>query len=377
MAGPLKGIKVLDFTHARAGPHCAMMLGDLGADVIKIERPGGEMGRLWGPQIDGERIDFISVNRNKRSVVLDFNDAADVALIKELASEADVVVQNLRPGVMASFGMEAETLRAEHPRLIYCSINGYGPDGDLAMEPAYDNVLQAYSGLMSITGIDTPVRSGLPLADLLTGVFASHAIVTALYERTQSGLGQHVHASLLHSLVNLLSFHGQTYLLNGKIPGLVGNHHPIMGPTGLYPVKDGNIVIQVSSDREFARLTKALGMPEMAEDPRFMTNDGRVENRAAMNAVLEKQLVEHTRKEWIDMLRKAGVPVGPVNNVGEALDDPQVRANGLVLNMDHPKLGSIPTLGFPAKFERTPHDIRRHPPSLGEHTEEVRNARRF
>jgi crotonobetainyl-CoA:carnitine CoA-transferase CaiB-like acyl-CoA transferase len=354
-----------------------MMLGDLGAEVIKVERPGGEIGRQWGPLCEGERVDFISVNRNKRSIELDFENAEDVSLLKALAADADVLVQNLRPGVMASFGLDADTLRADHPELIYCSINGYGPDGDLAMEPAYDNVIQAYSGLMSITGTEMPVRSGLPLADLLTGVFASHAIVSALYERTQSGLGQHVHASLLHSLVNLLSFHGQTYLLNGKVPGLVGNHHPIMAPTGLYPVQDGSIVIQVSSDREFARLSKALDLPEMIADPRFSSNDARVANRAEMNVLIEGKLTAHTRAEWIAILRKVGIPVGSVNSVGEALDDPQVRANQLVLQMDHPKLGSIPTLGFPAKFDRTPHDIRRHPPGLGEHTEEVRNARRF
>jgi crotonobetainyl-CoA:carnitine CoA-transferase CaiB-like acyl-CoA transferase len=377
MPGPLQGIKVLDFTHARAGPQCAMMLGDLGADVIKIERPGGEIGRQWGPLYEGERIDFMSVNRNKRGIELDFTDAEDLSLIRALVADADVVVQNLRPGVMASFGLDAETLRAQHPKLIYCSINGYGPDGALAMEPAYDNVIQAYSGLMSITGIDVPVRSGLPLADLLTGVFASHAILAALYERSQSGLGQHVQASLLQSLVSLLSFYGQIYLLNGKVPDLIGNNHPIMAPAGLYPAKDGNVIIQVSSDREFVRLSKALGMPEMANDPRFSTNDARVANRPAMNELLESKLKERTRAECIALLRAARVPSGSVNNVGEALEDPQVRANNLVVQMQHPTLGSIPTLGFPAKFERTPHDIRRHPPALGEHTEEIRNARRF
>jgi crotonobetainyl-CoA:carnitine CoA-transferase CaiB-like acyl-CoA transferase len=377
MPGPLEGIKVLDFTHARAGPQCAMMLGDLGANVIKIERPGGEIGRQWGPVYKGERIDFMSVNRNKRGIVLDFTDPEDISLIKALIADADVVVQNLRPGVMASFGLDAETLCAEHPRLIYCSINGYGPDGKLAMEPAYDNVIQAYSGIMSITGIDMPVRSGLPLADLLTGVFASHAIITALYERTQSGLGQHVHASLLQSLGSLLSFYGQIYLLNGDVPGLIGNNHPIMAPAGLYPVKDGNIIVQVSSDREFVRLSKAIGLPEMAEDPRFATNDARVANRPAMNEMLGSKLMHRTRAEWIEILRAARVPSGSVNNVGEALEDPQVRANNLVVEMHHPRLGSIPTLGFPAKFERTPHEIRRHPPSLGEHTEEIRHARRF
>ncbi|MEJ1974944.1 MAG: CoA transferase [Acetobacteraceae bacterium] len=260
MSGPLKGVKVVDFTHARAGPHATMMMGDLGADVIKIERPGGEIGRQWGPTYQGERIDFLSVNRNKRGIVLDLALADDQALAWSLIADADVVIQNLRPGVMASFGMDAETVRARHPSVIYCSINGYGPEGPLAMEPSYDNVIQAYSGLMSITGTDAsgPVRSGLPLADLLTGVYAAFGILAALHERAQSGLGQHVQVSLLQSLVNLMSFHGLTYLLTGKTPGLAGNHHPIMAPTGLYKVRDGQIVIPgVERPRVAAALHRA------------------------------------------------------------------------------------------------------------------------
>ncbi len=379
MSGPLHGIKVVDFTHARAGPQATMMLGDMGAEVIKIERPGGEMSRQWGPSFAGERIDFLSVNRNKRSVVLDLATDTDAALARALIAEADVLVQNLRPGVMASFGLDAETLCARHPALIYCSINGYGPSGPLAAEPSYDNVIQAYSGLMSITGTaeSGPVRSGLPLADLLSGVFAALAVLGALYERTRSGRGQHVQASLLQSLVSLMSFHGLTYLLTGKIPGLAGNHHPIMAPAGLYAAADGQIVIQVSNDPEWRRLCGALGIEESAGHPQFATNDARVANRAEMNALLTEKLVRRTRAEWVALLRAARVAAGIVHNVGEALDDAQVRASGLVIEMEHPRLGTIPVLGFPVTFARTPCEILRAPPLLGEHSAEVRDAGRF
>jgi CoA:oxalate CoA-transferase len=377
MSGPLAGIKVIDFTHARAGPQCTMMLGDLGADVIKIERPGGEIGRGWGPIYKGERIDFMSVNRNKRSVVLDLTSPEDLALARTLIADADVLVQNLRPGVMSSFGLDAQTVCVRHPSLIYCSINGFGPDGPLAMEPSYDNVIQAFSGLMSITGTDGPVRSGLPLADLLTGVFAGFGVLAALFERSRSGLGQHVQASLLQSLISLMSFHGLTYLLTGKTPGLTGNHHPIMAPTGLYQVRDGHVVIQVSNDHEWQRLCSAIGVPDLAQDSRFITNDARVQNRTAMDDVLNSKLSQRARAEWIAIFRASQVPAGAVNSVGEALDDPQVRANDMVVDMHHPRLGIIPVLGFPARFDRTPGGIRLPPPEVGEHTSEVFSGRRF
>ncbi len=377
MSGPLKGIKVMDFTHARAGPQCTMMLGDLGADVIKIERPGGEIGRAWGPVFEGERIDFMSVNRNKRGVVLDLASPDDLALAQTLIADADVLVQNLRPGVMSSFGLDAETLRTRHPSLIYCSINGFGPAGPLAMDPSYDNVIQAYSGLMSITGTDGPVRSGLPLADLLTGVFAAFGILAALFERSRSGLGQHVQVSLLQSLINLMSFHGLTYLLTGKTPGLTGNHHPIMAPTGLYRVSDGYIVIQVSNEQGWKRLCRAIDLPELADESKFSTNDARVANRALMDDMLNSKLSQRTRAEWITIFHAAQVPAGAVNSVGEALDDPQVRANDMVVNMNHPKLGIISVLGYPASFDRTPCEIRLPPPEVGQHTNEVRNGRHF
>ncbi|MGD9844353.1 MAG: CaiB/BaiF CoA transferase family protein [Variibacter sp.] len=379
MAGPLEGVRVVDFTHARAGPQCTMMLGDLGADVIKIERPGGEIGRLWGPLYKGERIDFMSVNRNKRGVTLDLGKEEDAALACALIVQADVLVQNLRPGVMASFGLDAATVCAQHPSLIYCSINGNGSVGPRAMDPSYDNVIQAYSGLMSITGTDAsgPVRSGLPLADLLTGVLGAFGILAALFERTKSGRGQHVQVSLLESLVSLMSFHGLTYLLTGKTPGLAGNHHPIMSPTGLYRVGDGHIVIAVSNAGEWKRLCDALGCPEIADDARFKDNDARVANRAVLTAAMEEKLVAHPRSYWIARLRDARVPAGPLHTVAEAMDDEQVRANDMVIPMQHPRVGTIPSLGFPVKFDRTPCDIRLSPPDAGEHTEEVRRAQGF
>jgi formyl-CoA transferase/CoA:oxalate CoA-transferase len=356
-----------------------MMLGDLGADVIKIERPGGEIGRKWGPTFKGERVDFMSVNRNKRSIVLDLAIADDLVLAKTLIADADVLVQNLRPGVMASFGLDAETMRAAHPSLIYCSINGYGAKGPLANDPSYDNVIQAYSGLMSVTGTDAsgPVRSGIPIADLMTGVFGAFGVLAALFERSKSGFGQHVQVSLLESLVSLMSFHALTYLLLGKTAGLAGNHHPIMSPTGLFRAADGHIVIAVSNEREWQRLCGVLGLDRAMTDPRFKDNDVRVANRAALTDLLEQKLAQQPRAKWIDILREARVPAGALNNIGEALDSAQVRANDMVVTTDHPRLGPIPMLGFPVKFERTPCDIRRAPPLEGEHTDEIRHARHF
>ncbi len=377
--GPLHGIKVIDFTHARAGPQCTMMLGDLGADVIKVERPGGEIGRKWGPTYKGERVDFMSVNRNKRSIVLDLALPDDLALAKSLIANADVLVQNLRPGVMASFGLDAETIRAAHPALVYCSINGNGAKGPLANEPSYDNVIQAYSGLMSVTGTDAsgPVRSGIPIADLMTGVFGAFGVLAALFERANSGLGQHVQVSLLESVVSLMSFHALTYLLLGKVAGLAGNHHPIMAPTGLFRVADGHIVIAVSNEREWQRLCGVLGRDDLLTDSRFKDNDARVANREALTGIMEQKLMQRPREAWIDALRAARVPAGPLNTIGEALDSAQVRASDMVIGMDHPRLGAIPALGFPVKFDRTPCDIRRVPPLEGEHTDEVRHAKHF
>lgn len=371
--GPLSGIRVADFSHARAGPQCTMMLGDMGAEIIKIERPEGEGSRKWGPTIGSERLDYLSLNRNKRGVVADFRSATDLSLVRRIVAESDVLVQNLRPGVMESFGLGADELLAAHPHLIYCTIGGYGEKGPLAEEPCYDQVIQGYSGIMSVTGTEesVPVRVGLPVADLVTGVFGALAVVSALYERAESGNGQHVSTSLLESMISLSSFHAMTHLVLGQTPERAGNHHPIIAPTGTFEAADGQVTIAVATEAMWQRLCQSLDLEWMIADERFRDNDRRVENRDALIENLNEQLRKRPRQHWVGVFQSVGVPCGPVNDVGEALDDPQVRANEMVLTVDHPTLGPIPTVGFPINLSRTPLAVRRHPPKLGEHTAEI------
>jgi crotonobetainyl-CoA:carnitine CoA-transferase CaiB-like acyl-CoA transferase len=378
-AGILNDIRVLDFSHQRAGPHCTMMLGDMGADVLKVERLGGEVTRHNGPTYKGESIDFLSTNRNKRSIICDFGNEADRQLLRELIGSADVVVQNFRPGAMQRAGFGAEQLTTQDPRLIYCSITGYGARGELADEPSYDQVVQAYSGLMSVTGTKTsgPLRVGLPIADLMTGVFAAMGIVAAVTERERSGRGQHVEISLLESVVSMLSFQAMRYLILGEIPTPAGNDHPILAPTGIFKAADGYLSIASSNDGVYERLCTALARPDLATSPKFKDNTARVRNRSELNAEIERTLGQDGVKVWTTRLRKHKVPCGPVNNVGQALDDPQVRANDMVLSIHHPTLGEIPNLGFPIKFSRTPMSIRRHPPAAGEHDASVRRGDRW
>lgn len=371
--GALSGLKVVDFTHARAGPQCTMMLGDMGAEVIKIERPGGEGSRQWGPTIGGERLDYLSLNRSKRGIVADLKSPEDIQLIRDLVSDADVLVQNLRPGVLESFGLGAEDMLAAHPRLIYCTIGGYGENGPLAEEPCYDQVIQGYCGLMSVTGTQEsgPVRAGLPIADLVTGVFAALAVVTAVYERVESGKGQYVSTSLLESMVSLTSFHAMKHLVLGETSGRSGNHHPIIAPTGTFEAEDGLVTIAVASEPMWERLCRALDLEWLLDDERFSDNDRRVRNKDALVRALNSRLRERPRRDWVEILRSAGVPSGPVNDIGETLEEPQVRENEMVLDVEHPALGNIPTLGFPINLSRTPLKVRGHPPQLGEHTQAV------
>lgn len=373
--GPLSGIKIVDFSHMRAGPMCTQMLGDMGAEIIKIEPPRGDGTRNFGNLTGGESIDFLSVNRNKKSVVLDLKQPRDLEVAHRLVGQADVVVENFRKGVMKRFGLDYETLAAKHEKLIYCTITAYGIEGPYADKPGYDQIAQGLSGFMSVTGTDEtgPLRVGVPIGDMLGGVFAAYGIALALYERTISGKGQRVHTSLLRALVSMLSFHATRYTLRGELPTPVGQQHPIVVPTGTFKVKDGSITISCGTQEQWERLAAALGASELAQDPRYRTNRDRSAHLAEIVADIEARLASRTRAEWIDILEQHDVPAGPVNTIADVVKDPQVIADQLIIAAEqgHPTIGPVPMPGFSVMLERTPPSARTSPPTLGQHTDEI------
>ena len=372
---PLHGIRVVDFTHMRAGPQCTMMLGDMGAEIIKIESPRGDGTRLYGRDINGEALDFLSVNRNKKSVVLDLKSPEGRQAAMDLISSADVLVENFRIGVMERLGFGQKALAERFPRLIYCSITAYGQTGPYAGHPGYDQIAQGLSGLMSLTGTKEtgPLRVGLPIGDLLGGAFAAYGIVLALFERQQSGRGQFVHTSLLRALVSLLSFQGARYLMTGEVPDVVGNHHPIVVPNGTFATQDGLINIGCSTQEQWESLCRAIEAPELAADQRYSDNRNRAANVEALIGDLEERLKRRTREEWMRVLAAADVPCGPIYRIDEVFNDPHVQAEQLAVSpdRDHPKVGAVPMPGFPVILERTPPRAVLPPPMLGEHTGEV------
>ncbi|MGV0745212.1 CaiB/BaiF CoA transferase family protein [Mycolicibacterium sp. XJ870] len=370
--GALGGIKVIDFSHARAGPQCTMLLGDMGAEVIKVEKLVGDGSRQWGPRYKGESIDYLSLNRNKEGLAVDLNDPEQLDRVKELVADADVLVQNFRPNVMKKFGLDADTLLELHPKLVYCTISGYGNKGPLSQKRCYDQVIQGFSGFMSVTGTDElePVRAGIPIADLLGGVFSALGICAALREREVSGRGQHVETSLLQGLVSLMSFHAQDYLLTGRVPGVAGNHHPIIAPTGTFRAADGSLTVAVANDEMWQRMCAAMDRPELAVDPRFVSNQDRLAHRTELISAIESALATRTKAEWVETFTASGVPSGPVHTIGEALEHEQTRANDLVVSAEHVTVGPIEMIGFPLQLSRTPLAVRLPPPYLGQHNKE-------
>jgi crotonobetainyl-CoA:carnitine CoA-transferase CaiB-like acyl-CoA transferase len=373
--GPLSGIRVVDFTHMRAGPHCTMMLGDMGAEVIKIESAQGDGTRRYGKDIKGEALDFLSVNRNKKSVVLDLKTDAGRQAAMDLIATADVLVENFRIGVMDRLGFGQKALTEKFPRLIYCSVTAYGQKGPYAKHPGYDQIAQGLSGLMSLTGTKEtgPLRVGLPIGDLLGGSFAAYGVVLALFERERSGKGQFVHTSLLRALVSMLSFQGARYLMSGEVPEVVGKQHPIIVPNGTYATRDGLINIACSTQEQWEKLCRALGAEDLAADPRYTDNRARAAHLETLVADLEQRLKQYTRAELMPLLTAADVPCGPIYRIDEMFNDPHVQAEGLAVTpeRDHPKLGKVPMPGFPVILERTPPRAVEPPPMLGQHTNDV------
>ena len=372
---PLAGIRVLDLGRHMAGPTCAQHLGDLGADVIKIENPErGEDGRAAGPPFfNGESAFFLAANRNKRSLALDLKRPEGQDIFRRLAATADVVVENFRPGVMDALNVGYDTLAAANPRLVYCAISGFGADGPYAGRPGLDQIIQGTSGLMSITGFEggEPVRVGIPIADLLTGMWAAFGILAALQARERTGRGQKVETSLLESMVGTLGFQAVRVLNGAGVPPPAGNHHPINAPYGVFRTRDGYITIGATGDKRWPKFCEVIGAPELPADPRFATNGDRHARRFELAEVLAGYLQAHTSAEWEEMLNAAGIPCGPIYRLDEALSQPQVLHREMVVERPHPTMGTVRLLGVPYKLSETPAAITRTPPLFAEHTEEI------
>jgi len=373
--GALDGVRVLDLSRVLAGPYCTMFLGDLGADVVKVEQPGaGDDTRGWGPPFaGGESAYFLSVNRNKRSLTLDLKAPAGKELLRRLAQKADVLIENFRPGTMERFGLGEKDLRGANPRLIYASLSAFGADGPMSDWPGYDLIVQAWGGLMSITGTPDgePTKVGVAIVDVIAGLMLGKAICAALYAREKLGIGQKVDTSLLEALVACLVNAGSNYLISGQTPRRYGNAHPSIVPYQSFKTADGYLVVGVASETIWRRFCQAIGKSELADDPRFAKNPQRVENRAELLHILVEIFLRRDSQTWSKILQQAEVPYAPVQTIDQVFDDPQVIHRGMVAEIDHPSAGKVKLAGIPLKFSATPASLRLPPPRLGEHTAKV------
>src|SRR5438552_8954069 len=371
----LEGMRVVDCSRVLAGPFCAMLLSDLGADVIKVEDTGsGDESRTWPPHKDGESAAFLVINRNKRDMTLDLKTAEGVEVLKRLAGRADVLIENFRTGTMESFGLGYDTLAADNPGLVYCSISAFGLTGPRKDGAGYEALMQAFSGIMSITGEPdgAPVRAGVSFLDLTTGIFCAFGIVNALLHRTKTGLGQRVDGSLLETAVTLLNYHAEGYLLTGAIPKALGSSHPSLSPYRNFRCRDGQwVFIAGANDRFWQRLVPALGLAWMATDRRFATNIERVNHRKELETELEQAIAMHDREPLLKILEEAGVPATPVNTVDRVMDDPQTAARRSIERVVRPRAGQLPGRGPPVPFSRSRAGRRRAARRQGEHTDQV------
>lgn len=382
----LSGLRVLDLSRVLAGPWAGQMLADLGADVVKIERPGsGDDTRAWGPPYlrdangrdTSEAAYFLCANRNKRSLAIDFTEAEGQATVRELVATADVLIENFKVGGLAAYGLDYASLSAINPRLIYCSITGFGQDGPYAQRAGYDFMIQALGGMMSVTGRADgepgagPVKVGVAVTDILTGLYASNAILAAVVEREHSGLGQHIDLSLLDVQVACLANQSLNYLTTGTPPTRMGNAHPNIVPYQDFPSADGDFILTVGNDSQFRRFCAVAEHPEWADDPRFATNAQRVSHRNLLIPMIRQVTVFRSTKQWMADLEAAGVPCGPINDLAQVFADPQVIARGLKVRMAHPLAGAVDLVANPIRLSRTPVHYRTAPPLLGEHAAEI------
>ncbi len=372
---PLAGIKVVDLTRALAGPYCALMLGDMGADVVKIEQPGrGDEARTWGPPFTGDDATyFYMVNRNKRSVVLDLKSELGQEALRRLVQRCDVLVENFSPGTMERLGMPWSVAHELNPRLVYASISGFGQTGPYRTKPAYDHIVQGMSGLMSVTGPlgGPPTRVGVSIADMVAGMFTAYAIAVALYEREQSGEGQYIDTAMLGGLVSLLANQAAIYFGTGRSPEPMGNGHPQIVPYGTYQTADGFVNIAIGNEGHWQRMCRALEIPHLLEDPRFQSNRDRFAHRAEVLAEFEPAVARFTTAEVVRRLDEASVPVGPIYRLHEVFADPQSQHLRLERTVPHPAVGRVSFPGLPYRLSRTPPGVFAAPPMLGQHTDEV------
>lgn len=386
MPGALSHIRVLDLSRVLAGPWAGQILGDLGAEVIKIERPRtGDDTRHWGPpylkdqqgENTSEAAYYLSANRNKQSLTLDFTQPEGQRIIRDLVAECDVLLENFKVGGLAAYGLDYESLKAINPKLIYCSITGFGSDGPYANRAGYDFMIQGLGGLMSLTGRAEdeegagPVKVGVALTDILTGLYATVGVLAALNHREQSGLGQHVELALLDVQVACLANQAMNYLTTGVAPKRMGNAHPNIVPYQDFPTADGDIILTIGNDGQFRKFAEAAGHPEWASDDRFASNKARVAHRKELIPLIRQVTVFRTTAEWVALLEQAGVPCGPINDLAQVFADPQVQARGLRLDLPHPLAGSVPQVASPIRLSETPVEYRKAPPVLGEHSEAI------
>lgn len=386
MPGPLAGVRVLDLSRVLAGPWCTQALADLGADVVKVERPGrGDDTRQWGPPFlktpDGrdteESAYFLSCNRGKRSLTLDVSKPEGQRIVRELAKTADVFVENYKTGDMKRYGIDYAALAAINPRIVYCSITGFGQTGPYAERAGYDFMIQGMGGFMSVTGERDglpgagPQKAGVAVADLFTGMYASQAILAALFEQRASGRGQYVDLALLDAQVAMLQAHNYNYLVSGEVPKRWGNAHPNLAPYQAFPTKDGDAILATGNDSQFRKFCEVAGLVDMPNDPRFVDNRARLANRDALVARIAVAMRERTTAEWVSALEAVGVPCGPINRINEVFADPQVQARGTRFTLRHATGGEAPMVANPIKYSRTAIAYDRAPPMVGEHTDEI------
>jgi crotonobetainyl-CoA:carnitine CoA-transferase CaiB-like acyl-CoA transferase len=375
LKGALEGVKVVELAQIMAGPTCGMLLADMGADVIKVEKlPGGDDTRSYSePQIRGESAAFMILNRNKRGIAVNLKTPGGLEVVKRLLADADVVTENYRKGTLEKLGLGYDVLQALNPRLVYCAISGYGRTGPYADKGGFDLIAQGFAGLMSVTGEPggPPVKSGTPVADINAGIFAALGIVSALLARARTGRGQMVETSLMEAGIQQTYWQAAIYFATGVNPGPSGSAHILTAPYQAFPTADGWINLGGANQSNWERIVKAIGMPELGADARFKTNTDRMRNLAALTPLLGDALKKKPSAHWIAEFEAAGVPVGPVNRIGDMLADPQVKARDMVVETEHPKAGRVKAIGHPIKFTGTPGEMKRPAPLLGEHTREV------
>ncbi|OKA22565.1 CoA transferase [Pseudomonas versuta] len=384
--GALTHLRVLDLSRVLAGPWAGQILADLGAEVIKVERPGnGDDTRAWGPpflkdaygESTGEAAYYLSANRNKQSVTIDFTKPEGQRLVRELAAKSDILIENFKVGGLEAYGLDYASLKALNPRLIYCSITGFGQTGPYARRAGYDFMIQGLGGLMSLTGLPEgyegagPVKVGVALTDILTGLYSTVAILAALAHRQEGGAGQHIDMALLDVQVACLANQAMNYLTTGVSPQRLGNAHPNIVPYQDFPTADGDFILTVGNDNQFRKFAEVAGRPEWGDDPRFVSNKQRVANRAVLVPLIRQATVFRTTAEWVSQLEAVGVPCGPINDLAQVFADPQVQARGLAMQLPHALAGLVPQVASPIRLSGTPVEYRNAPPLLGEHTQEI------